>query len=555
MKIAVVGTSNSILNTGYAPLYQAMEYPNQVDNFSIGATICQYIPFALEKYAILENYDVLITDSCPNDSDCFYCRQRTADWFYNELYTIFSAIKESKIKHLHLIFPYQHSNVLQKIHGQICEELSIPCLDIGTILSPFAEQAKQPLMQDIHHVSPYFARQLAYLIKQKRLQIQANPGTKPHMPYKTKQYLYYDLTKNFQGQFPLVTRASSHISEQFIHLKTNQELHIPHLPALNFEGLYFYTNKDAGFFSLTSQHACNNYSLYFPSADYIFYQPIPQNTFAVENFLTFQAGYKKSAAMFIRENNAAPPQKDQSELLLNALLFSKALNPPRTWEEKNSAQDFEADSQLFEKIHTVIMQIAQQKEREPILPPEIIFIAASLYPNNAYVRKEFNNHLKHTNNPYYFYYFTQFYLMPRKKYSLAIVLLERALQIKAIIPCMELLVTCYLKKNLFAKALKLLKKKMPANHITTYKLFCMLAAAMQNDKLFFQNAQKILLCSSHIDYLLFLASSCIQLQAFQEAVTLLNTALTDQRNFRPDNAEKNMQRIQKLMQNIEEQSE
>lgn len=554
MKIAVVGTSNSILGNGYAPLYQAIEYPNQADNFSIGATICQYIPFALEKHAILKNYDFLITDSCPNDSDCFYCKQRSADWFYNELYTIFSVIKESKIKHLHLVFPYQRSNVLQKIHVQVCEELSIPCLDIGTIFSRFAEQAKQPLMQDIHHVSPYFAKQLAYLIKQKREEICANSETKTDKSYKTKQYIYYDLTKNFQEQFPLVTRSSSHISEQFIHLKTNQELCINNLPALNFEGLYFYTNKEAGYFSLTSQTASNNYSLYFPTADYIFFQPIPQNIFAVENFLTLQAGYKKSAAMLIMENNAAPQKNDQSELLLNALFFSKALNPPRKWEEKNSAQDVEADRQLFEKIHTVITLLAQNKKELPALSAEIIFIAASLNPNNASIRKEFINLLKQTNNPFYFYYFVQLYLLPRKKYSPAIVLLEKALQIKEHLPFMELLVTCYLKKNLFGKALKLLNQKMPANHITTYKLFCMLAAAMQNSKLFFQNAQKILSCNSHIDYLLFLASSCIELKAFQEAVALLNTALADQRNFRPDNAEKNMQRINAFMQEIQKQS-
>ncbi len=39
MKIAIVGTSNSILANGYASLYEAIEYPHQVDNFSIGATI------------------------------------------------------------------------------------------------------------------------------------------------------------------------------------------------------------------------------------------------------------------------------------------------------------------------------------------------------------------------------------------------------------------------------------------------------------------------------------------------------------------------------------
>ncbi len=140
MKIAIVGTSNSVLTNGYAPLYRAIEYPHQVDNFSLGATICQFIPFALEKHAICENYDFLLTDSCPNDSDCFYCGQRTTDWFYNELCTIFSTIKETQIRHLHLIFPYKRTKLLQKMHVQVCEELSIPYLDIGTILSPIAKK-------------------------------------------------------------------------------------------------------------------------------------------------------------------------------------------------------------------------------------------------------------------------------------------------------------------------------------------------------------------------------------------------------------------------------
>ena len=62
MKIAVVGTSNSILANGYFPVYQALEYPHQVDNFSLGASFCQYIPFALEKFALSKNYDFILTE-------------------------------------------------------------------------------------------------------------------------------------------------------------------------------------------------------------------------------------------------------------------------------------------------------------------------------------------------------------------------------------------------------------------------------------------------------------------------------------------------------------
>ncbi len=551
MKIAIVGTSNSILGNGYAPLYQAMEYPHQADNFSIGAAICQYIPFALEKYAVCKEYDFLITDSCPNDSDCYFCGQRIADWFYNELYTIFSGIKETQIKHLHLIFPYARTNILQKIHIQICEELAIPYLDLGTILKPFAEQKDQPLMQDIHHISPYFAKQTACLIKQKREEIVRTQETKSVPLYKTKQYIFYDLTKKFQKEFPLVTRASSHISEQFLYLEQPRELTITHLPALNFEGLYFYTNKEAGFFNLTSQTACNNYSLYFPTADYIFYQPIPQNTFAVKDFLKIQAGFQKGKMLLI-ENNTEPAQKDKSILMLNSLLLSKELDPARPWVEKKYPVNTH-DRQLFENIQKNIIALAQNKDISA--SPEILLIGASLCSKNTCLRKKLLQYLKKTDNPYYFYYAAQYYLIPAKKYSMAIKLLEKAIQIKKHIPFMELLVSCYLKRNLFAEAFALISHDMPAKHISTYKLFCELAAAMQNKELFFLNAQKILACNTHIHYLLFLASSCIKLKAFQEAVKLLNTAIEEQRNFRPDNIQENMEKINKLTLEIQKQSQ
>ena len=56
MKIAVVGTSNSIRVEGYFPLYQAVEYPNIVDNLSLGGSNCQLIPFSIEKYNIFDTY-------------------------------------------------------------------------------------------------------------------------------------------------------------------------------------------------------------------------------------------------------------------------------------------------------------------------------------------------------------------------------------------------------------------------------------------------------------------------------------------------------------------
>ncbi len=85
MKIAVVGTSNSILVNGYFPVYQALEYPNQTDNFSIGGANCQLIPYSIEKYKIFDTYDFLITDCAVNDGDYLASNSRSPDWLYNEL--------------------------------------------------------------------------------------------------------------------------------------------------------------------------------------------------------------------------------------------------------------------------------------------------------------------------------------------------------------------------------------------------------------------------------------------------------------------------------------
>ncbi len=555
MKIAILGTSNSILKNGYAPLYQALEFPNQVDNYSIGATICQFIPFALEKYAIFKNYDFLITDCCPNDSDCFYCKQRTADWFYNELFTILSTIKEARIKHLHLIFPYKNSQVLQKMHVQVCKELSIPYLDIGSIITNATPRSEREPMQDIHHVSPFFSKQFAYVIKEKRKEISKNPVQTSGKTHIAKKYIYYDLTKNLQQKYPVITRATSHLTENFIHIQNKQEILLDKLPALNLEGLYFYSNKEAGLFNLSSANSVCNYSLYFPTADYIFYQPIPQNTFPVRSFLKIQSGFNKKSPYVMMENNAEPERKNYSEILLNSLLFSKETDTPLEWKEKKYSQNIQNDAQRFEKIYFFIVSLKKNTALENSIPEEFIVIAANLFPNNAHIRKSFTRLLKRTENPYYFYWFVQQYLLPRKKYASAIKLLEKALQIKNDTLFTETLTVCAIKKEFFAKAHTLIKSIDRNRNFTAIKLECMLAAAMRNKELFLLNARKLLNCNTQFHYLLFLAASCIELNEYQQAAELLNTALADRRNFRQDNKTENMRKINELIRKIQEKTQ
>lgn len=232
MKIAVVGTSNSILTEGYFPIYQAIEYPNIVDNLSIGGANCQLIPYSIEKYKIFENYDFLITDTAVNDSDYLASEIRSPDWLYNELYTIMSTIKEAQIKHLHLIFPSTFDYTEHyKIHCQVCQELTVPFIDIGKIIDSCKKSGQKNLFLDEKHISLFLAKQLALLIKSEREKIFSQPKSKDISScYKYKKYIFYALPPKFKETFPCCTKSSSLVSDTYIILKKTDTLHLEDLP-------------------------------------------------------------------------------------------------------------------------------------------------------------------------------------------------------------------------------------------------------------------------------------------------------------------------------------
>lgn len=552
MKIAVVGTSNSILASGYFPLYKAMEYPNQVENFSHGASYCHYIPFALEKYAILDNYDFLITDCCPNDGS-FFPYARTENWFYNELYSIFSHIKEKNCKHLHLIFPTDIPFAIhEEIHRQVCTELGIPFLDIGAILKNSLQKPEQPLYADKMHIAPYYAKQLACIIKQKQQEI-TNTQTpiSNSFLYKHKEYFLYDLTKNsnkLPAKTPVITLATSLRTEKFIQLKHGDEICIENLPCCNLESLYFYTNFEAGYYSLTSEHTIKNYNLNYHLANIFHFRPLPANTFPVNKFLKIKAGFNLACQELMEEFNLPPHDKNTSELFINALLFSKEVNPPRTWQKQETPPINEKDLKNFNKISTFINNLSQYQNHKLSVPDEFILTSAALFPAHKTIRKRFAAILKTTQNPYYFFYFAQLYLLPRKKFSMAGKMLEHALTLKKDILFAELLAKCYLAQNLPGKAYSFILQKIPAkNPIIRLKLLLAWAEKAKDKKAFIEYAQEMLVYGTSLNHMALLAETALSFQEYELAKEFFALITNDPRNFQH---ERDKQKINSLIKQI-----
>lgn len=547
MKIAVVGTSNSILANGYFPVYQALEYPHQVDNFSLGASFCQYIPFALEKFALSENYDLILTDCCPNDG-AYFPYARTPDWLYNELHSIFSHIRELPLRHLHLIFPTElETAVHEKIHQQVCEELEIPYLHISGILKNTNKQTKPSLFADKMHINPFYAKQVAFLVKQKTNEVLKNPTPpKKASICRHKEYFIYSLTEH--KEFSQVTRATSLRSENFIQLKNNQEICLENLPPCNLESLYFYTNIEAGYYHLSTKNTLTNYNLAYHLANCIFLKPIPANTFKIDKFLKIKAGFNPACEYVMEEYNFPPKEKNNSELLLNALLLSKEINQPLAWQEKNLPSVNEKDLNTFGKIYHFINNIEQYKDINAPISDEFILIGAMLYPKHAMLRKRFIKILKHSAHPYYACYFAKLYLIPRKKYTMAAKLLEFAITLKKDISFQEILAACYLEQNKFAKAETFIQQEISEEHaVIRLKLLILLARKTQNKMDFVRNAQKFLDYGATINHLVFLAENCLAFQEIELAKEFLDMITSDSRNF---HHEEDRQKITALTQKI-----
>lgn len=551
MKIAIVGTSNSIRLDGYSPVYQALEYPNTVDNLSIGGSNCQLIPFCTERYQIFKNYDFLITDCTVNDGDYLSVNLRTADWLYNELYTIMSGIKEEKIKHLHLIFP---SNIPYaehaKIHRQVCQELNIPFIDVDSVITATVRQKRDDLFFDEKHIQPYLAKKLAYLIKETRKKIFADTAPKDLSACrKSKKYFYYSLTDKFKHLFPVCTKASSLLSCDFVMIKSGETLSIKNLPKANLESMLFWSNTKAGFYTLESENCKQNYNLFYSETHYIYFRPIPVKPFAVNNFLELSAGLDENCPPAPIEHNFYPYDTKNNILLINSLLFSEELTPPLKWEEKNCPLHNEEQIGKYQKIHTAVQKLKDCQNKSAVIPNDFIFISALIYPENAFLRKEYLKLLRKTDNPYFVYHYAKLYLIPRKKYTMAITLLKNVIKSEPIVSAISELAVCCIRTGNFESALQTITLITdPAHNITKIRLLCQLYAAMQQETLFFRYAQKLSELNEGLSTNFFIADNCIKLKQYRKAYLYLQKITEDPRSLIHETAKKmfmdKMQEIQ-----------
>lgn len=536
MKIAVVGTSNSILTNGYFPIYQAIEYPHQVDNFSIGGANCQLIPYSIEKYKIFDNYDFLVTDCAVNDESYLVNKFRSPDWLYNELYSIMSTIKKVQIQHLHLIFP---SNTAYKehykIHCQVCQELAVPYIDIEKILSASKKLGQKKLFHDNNHINLSLAKQLAYLIKNQREIIFSSPKSNDLSAcYQHKKYIFCSLPEKFKDTFPTCTKSSSLLSDSYLVLKDTDTLYFNDLPQLNLESIAFWTNTNASYYTLTTENLKQSYNIYYPDAHYTNFRPIPKGPFCINKFLKLQVGQDSQCPYPLCENTATPKCTDNNELMLNSFLFSQTINPPRKWKEKELRDNSEEYLTIFHKIYSSCTAVQKYTNNIALkhIPMEYLFIAAHIYPKNQILRNEFFKRLKKSDNPYFIYTYVKLYLLPRKKYTPAITILKYVLTQKILINAVMDLGYCYIQLKQYNEALNSIQLISDERYkIKRLQLLCSIYAHMNLPDIFFNSAEQLLELNENMYTLFQIIDNCLLLKNYEKALGYTKKIFEEPRNF------------------------
>lgn len=272
MKIAVLGTSNSVLTSGYFETYKAIEYPNQVDLFAIGGTVVSFAAFALEYFQILKNYDVIITEFSTNDAHRYEKKIVSTEYLYEYIYDVFAAIRQAGKPHINLLFGHPKTPkdcpvyAIYRELGSLFQTCSIEVHEIITA----ANTAN--IWQDEDHYKSTVAKPVACCIlnhrkkltEQKTKSAAGNTGFLPVREFKVKT-LEQILPTRLKGT-SLLTLPVSDIAHQ---------TPIPQSSRMRIEGIFYRATPFIGAVSLYADPKLHVCSL-FRAASGFFYHYLPQ---------------------------------------------------------------------------------------------------------------------------------------------------------------------------------------------------------------------------------------------------------------------------------------
>ncbi len=168
MKVAIVGTSNSLLKDGWVKYYRELNKDVQIDNYSLGANTSLYGHYILEKKRILEEYDYCIVDFAVNDQANLDLKLISEELLMASYLDLIRKFKYSRCIPVFIILPIipywqnPESCIVRKIIIYLCQKFGVMYIDVYDFFSGLSDDfAEECLFRDYGHISSFAAKCLA----------------------------------------------------------------------------------------------------------------------------------------------------------------------------------------------------------------------------------------------------------------------------------------------------------------------------------------------------------------------------------------------------------
>ena len=139
-KIALVGTSNSIMKDGYGQFLQEL-LPGQVDSLGLGGCSSINAVFSLLKYDIVDKYEYVVFDFCINDFSFEKAKSINKFLLISYWSFIFNILRRSKTTPVLLLLPNMHyCRDIVDFYIAISDFFNIEYVDISFLFSSISRE-------------------------------------------------------------------------------------------------------------------------------------------------------------------------------------------------------------------------------------------------------------------------------------------------------------------------------------------------------------------------------------------------------------------------------
>ncbi len=135
-KLAIIGTSNSIMEAGYLPVLKSLMPDVEVQNFSLGGASSMYGCYVLETESIVDDFDYAIIDFCIPDQQMERNKFLTLETIVSAFGAVLSKFKPGgRCTPLVILYPIKHAYEdprLVKVRDElkrICQQFKIAVVD------------------------------------------------------------------------------------------------------------------------------------------------------------------------------------------------------------------------------------------------------------------------------------------------------------------------------------------------------------------------------------------------------------------------------------------